>query len=140
MEEKQEQKFHQMTEEPVGQLICRLALLCIISMLVTAFYNMADTFFVGLLNSNSATGAVGVAFSLMAIIQSVGFFFGHGSGNYVSRELGRQNQQSASEMASTGFLLSLGCGAVLAVAGIGADVRYIPAAGEPAVIIQIESI
>ncbi len=40
------------------------------------------------LHSNSATGAVGVVFSLMAIIQAVGFFFGHGSGNTISRMLG----------------------------------------------------
>ena len=60
MDEKQEQKFHQLTEEPVGRLISQLAVPCIISMLVTAFYNMADTFFVGMLRSNAATGAVGV--------------------------------------------------------------------------------
>ena len=85
IDEKQEQKFHQMTEAPVGRLICRLAFPCIVSMLVTSFYNMADTFFVGMLKSNNATGAVGVVFSLMAIIQAVGFFFGHGSGNFISR-------------------------------------------------------
>ena len=55
MDEKQEQKFHQLTEEPVGRLISQLAVPCIISMLVTAFYNMADTFFVGMLRSNAAT-------------------------------------------------------------------------------------
>ena len=114
----QQEKYRQMTQEPVGRLICKLAVPCIISMMITAFYNMADTFFVGQLKSNSATGAVGVAFSLMAIIQAVGFFFGHGSGNYVSRELGRQNQQAASEMASTGFVLALCCGAALALLGI----------------------
>ena len=70
MDEKQEQKFHQMTETPVSRLICRLAVPCIISMLVTSFYNMADTFFVGMLKSNSATGAVGVVFSLMATIRA----------------------------------------------------------------------
>ena len=117
MEEKQEQKFHQMTEEPVGQLICRLALPCIISMLVTAFYNMADTFFVGMLKSNSATGAVGVVFSLMAIIQAVGFFFGHGSGNFISRELGKHNYVEASNMAATGFFSALAAGLLICVLG-----------------------
>ena len=117
MEEKQEQKFHQMTEEPVGQLICRLALPCIISMLVTAFYNMADTFVVGMLKSNSATGAVGVVFSLMAIIQAVGFFFGHGSGNFISRELGKQNFEDASNMAATGFFSALAAGLLICVLG-----------------------
>ena len=117
MEEKQEQKFHQMTEEPVGQLICRLALPCIISMLVTAFYNMADTFFVGMLKSNSATGAVGVVFSLMAIIQAVGFFFGHGSGNFISRELGKHNYEESSNMAATGFFSALAAGLLICVLG-----------------------
>ena len=117
MDEKQEQKFHQMTETPVSALICRLALPCIVSMLVTAFYNMADTFFVGMLKSNSATGAVGVVFSLMAIIQAVGFFFGHGSGNFISRELGRQNFEEASNMAATGFFSAMAAGALICVLG-----------------------
>ena len=85
MDEKQEQKFQKMTQTPVGRLICQLAMPCIISMLVTSFYNMADTFFVGKLDSNAATGAVGVVFSLMAVIQAIGFFFGHGSGNLSER-------------------------------------------------------
>ena len=117
MEDKQEQKFHQMTEEPVGRLISRLALPCIISMLVTAFYNMADTFFVGMLHNKSATGAVGVVFSLMTVIQAVGFFFGHGSGNFISRELGRQNYGDASKMAATGFFSALTAGLLICVLG-----------------------
>ncbi len=117
MDKRQEEKFHQMTETPVGRLICRLALPCVVSMLVTSFYNMADTFFVGMLKSNSATGAVGVVFSLMAIIQAVGFFFGHGSGNFISRELGKQNYQEASNMAATGFFASLAAGALICVLG-----------------------
>ena len=44
--DKQEQKYLEMTQQPVAKLICSLAVPCIISMLVTAFYNMADTFFV----------------------------------------------------------------------------------------------
>ena len=72
MDDQQAKKYKQMTETPVGPLILRLAMPCIVSMLVTAFYNMADTFFVGMLKSNAATGAVGVVFSLMAIIQAIG--------------------------------------------------------------------
>jgi len=117
MDERQEQKFHQLTEAPVGALICHLAIPCIISMLVTAFYNMADTFFVGMLNSNSATGAVGVVFSLMAIIQAGGFFFGHGSGNFISRELGRHHPEEASNMAATGFFSALFTGLLICVLG-----------------------
>lgn len=115
---KQELKFRQMTEPPVPKLICKLAIPCIISMLVTAFYNMADTFFVGMLKSNAATGAVGIAFSMMAIIQAVGFFFGHGSGNYISRELGKKNYEEASTMAASGFYYALAAGALICVVGL----------------------
>ena len=117
MDNKQEQKFIQMTQSPVEGLICRLAVPCIISMLVTAFYNMADTFFVGMLKSNAATGAVGVVFSMMAIIQAVGFFFGQGSGNYISRCLGEKRYEEAAQMASTGFFSAIGTGAVICVIG-----------------------
>ena len=115
--DEREQKYRMMTEPPVGRLICKLAIPCIISMLVTAFYNMADTYFVGMLKSNAATGAVGVVFSMMAIIQAVGFFFGQGSGNYISRELGKKNYEEASIMAATGFYAALLTGLVICIIG-----------------------
>ncbi len=113
----QEEKYIQMTTPPVEKLILKLAVPCIISMLVTSFYNMADTFFVGMMKSNAATGAVGVVFSMMAIIQAVGFFFGQGSGNYISRVLGQKKYQEASTMVANGFFLSLATGVVICVLG-----------------------
>jgi len=113
----QEQKFIAMTQPPVAGIICRLAVPCIISMLVTSFYNMADTFFVGMLNSNAATGAVGVVFSMMAIIQAVGFFFGQGSGNYISRMMGQKHYEQACIMAANGFFSALGTGVLICLFG-----------------------
>ena len=106
-----------LTTAPVPRLITSLAVPTIISMLVTSFYNMADTYFVGKINTQS-TAAVGIVFSVMSIIQAVGFFFGHGSGNYISRKLGAQETESAEKMASTGFFFALFVGAVLAVLGL----------------------
>ena len=114
----QEEKYIEMTQKPVGKTICKLAVPCIISMLVTSFYNMADTFFVGMLKSNAATGAVGVVFSMMAIIQAVGFFFGHGSGNYISRQLGQKNYKEASTMAANGFFAALATGLLICIVGL----------------------
>lgn len=114
----QEQKYIQMTQPPVENLICKLAVPCIISMLVTSFYNMADTFFVGMLKSNAATGAVGVVFSMMAIIQAVGFFFGQGSGTFISRALGKKDYDEAGCMAATGFFSALAVGAAITVVGL----------------------
>ena len=113
----QEKKFIAMTQPPVPGIICKLAVPCIISMLVTAFYNMADTFFVGMLKSNAATGAVGVVFSMMAIIQAVGFFFGQGSGNYISRMMGQKHYEEASIMAANGFFTAIGAGVLICIVG-----------------------
>lgn len=115
--DRQEQKYNKMTMEPVKRLVLKLALPTILSMMVTTFYNVADTFFVGQMRNDSITGAVGVVFSLMAVIQAVGFFFGHGSGNYISKELGKKNTKTAEEMASVGFFSALIAGFVIAVAG-----------------------
>ena len=77
------------------KLILKLAVPTIISMLVTAFYNLADTFFIRQLNSDSMVAAIGVVMPLMNIIQAVGFYHGHGSGNFISRAYGRQDLKNA---------------------------------------------
>lgn len=103
-----------MLETPVKKLVCTLAGPTILSMLITSFYNMVDTFFVGKLNTQ-ATAAVGIVFSLMAIIQAVGFFFGHGSGNYISRKLGAKETEEAEKMAAVGFFSAFIAGVLLMV-------------------------
>ena len=114
--ETQEEKYKTMTEKPVSSLICRLAVPTIISMLVTSFYNMADTFFVARIGT-SATAAVGVSFALMAIIQAFGLFCGHGSGNYISRKMGQHRFDEAQQMAATGFFTALALGTVIFLLG-----------------------
>lgn len=113
----QEEKVTYMTTKAVPPLICELAVPTIISMLVTAFYNMADTFFVGKINTQS-TAAVGIVFTVMALIQSCGFFFGHGTGNYISRKLGAREYKEAEVMAATGFYLAFICGIILGGLGL----------------------
>ncbi len=111
------ENYEQLTTAPIPGLITKLAIPTIISMLVTAFYNMADTYFVGKINTQS-TAAVGIVFSLMSIIQAVGFFFGHGSGNFISRRLGAKDIDNAEKMATTGFLMAFITGCILAVVGL----------------------
>ncbi len=87
-----------------------------VSMLVTSVYNMADTFFVSQLGT-SVSGATGVVFALMAIINAFGFMFGHGAGSNISRKLGAHDVESARKFASTSFFLSLLCGALICILG-----------------------
>ena len=111
-------QFRQMTETPIPQLILSLATPTILSMLITSIYNLADTFFVGQI-STSASGAVGVVSSLMAIIQALGFMLGHGAGTIISRSLGSRDTTATTRFASTSFFTALVFGVVLAVAGLG---------------------
>ena len=111
-------QFRRMTETPIPQLVLSLAAPTILSMLITSIYNLADTFFVGQI-STSASGAVGIVSSLMAIIQALGFMFGHGAGGIISRSLGSRDTTAATRFASTSFFTALVFGVVLAVAGLG---------------------
>lgn len=106
-----------MLSEPIPNLVCQMAIPTIISMLVTAFYNMVDTFFVGKINTQ-ATAAVGVVFSVMALIQACGFFFGHGSGNFISRKLGAGEFEEANRMAATGFFSAFFTGVLISGMGL----------------------
>ena len=101
---------------PIPTALRKMIIPAVTSQLIVLIYNMADTFFVGQIGT-SATGAVGVAFSLMAIIQAIGFTFGAGSGNYISRLLGQQRHEEAERIAATGFFTALIAGLILAVAG-----------------------
>lgn len=113
---KQRNNYIFLTQAPVHKVILTMAVPTIISMLVTSFYNMADTFFVSKINTQ-CTAAVGIVFSIMSVIQAIGFFFGHGSGNFMSRKLGARQLAEARTMSATGFTYSLSFGVLIAIAG-----------------------
>ncbi|MBF1077853.1 MAG: MATE family efflux transporter [Solobacterium sp.] len=113
----QEAHYRCMTQDSIPHLITQLAVPTIISMLVTSIYNMADTYFVGTI-STSASGATGIVFSLMSILQAFGFMFGHGAGANISQQLGSKNVEKARIYASTSFFLSIFVGAVVMVIGL----------------------
>ncbi|MFR9232130.1 MAG: MATE family efflux transporter [Eisenbergiella massiliensis] len=115
-EARRQAHYEKMTQTPVPKLVTTLAIPTIISMMVSAIYNMADTFFVSQLGT-SAVGAVGIVFSLMAIIQAIGFTLGMGSGTIVSLHLGAKEEEKATCAASTGFFSAIVLGLALTVFG-----------------------
>ena len=112
--ERENAQYKKMTETPVANLVVRLGIPTTISMLVTSIYNMADTAFVGQLGT-SASGAIGIVFGYMAILQAIGFMFGQGSGSQIARLLGQRDRESASRICSTGFLTAFSLGLLVAV-------------------------
>lgn len=105
-----------MTSKPVPSLIVKLGIPTMISMFVTSIYNMADSYFVGQIDT-SASAATGVVLGLMAILQAIGFMFGHGSGSLISRKLGQKDIESASRYSATGFYSALISGFVILFLG-----------------------
>ncbi len=112
--ELQQQQYEKMTTEPVGKLLFTLSVPTIISMMVTNIYNLVDTAFVGTLGT-SESGATGIVFSYMAILQAVAFMCGQGAGSIMSRKLGAKELEEASKYTSTGFFLSFSLGLVMSV-------------------------
>ncbi len=98
-------QYDRMTKTSIPKLIISLSIPTVLSMLATTIYNLVDTAFVGTLGT-SASGAVGVVFGFMSILQAVGFMCGQGSGSLISRHLGQKNNEEATSVASTGFFLS----------------------------------
>ena len=109
-----ESKYVEMTQRPVKLLVCKMAVPTIIAMVTTALYNVVDAAFIGRL-STEGTAAIGVSFAYMTFIQALGFFFGHGSGNYISRALGAKDTGSASVVASVGFVTPFLLGTLAAI-------------------------
>lgn len=117
MQPRHRDNYEFLTQAPVSRVILTMAVPTIVSMLVTCFYVIVDTYFVGQLNTQS-TAAVGIVFPLMSLIQAIGSFFGHGSGAYMSRELGARRTDSASSMATTGLVYALLTGLLIAVSAL----------------------
>ena len=113
---RQQDNYTYLTQGPIAKVILTMAVPSIISMLVTSLYNAVDTFFVGQIDTPS-TAAVGVVFPVMFFIQAVAFFFGNGTGNYLSRELGARRRANAEAMATTGFVYSVLAGVIICLCG-----------------------
>ena len=113
--EKKKSRRERILTEPILPLLIKTAIPTIIGMLINMIYNLTDTFFIGQLNSKSMTAAIGIVFSFVSFIQAIGFWFGYGSGNSMSRKLGEKEDEEAKILSSSGIVMALGAGIVLMV-------------------------
>ncbi len=112
-----EKQYEKMLTTPIPKLIVGMSIPTVISMLVTVIYNTADTYFVSQINK-SASAAVGAVYSIMAIIQAVGYGLAMGSGSLVSRKLGEKENDKANMYASSAFFVSFLAGFTVLVFGL----------------------
>ncbi|WP_341348919.1 MATE family efflux transporter [Fenollaria massiliensis] len=113
--DQKELRRQKILSEPLLPLIVKMSVPTIVGMLIMVIYNLTDTFFVGLLNDKSMTAAIGVVFSFVSIIQAIGFWFGYGSGNIMSKKLGEQDEEEATIISSIGMAFSIISGFLIAI-------------------------
>ncbi len=115
MDSKELRRFNILTK-PIFPLLVKTSIPTIIGMLINVIYNLTDTFFVGRLNNRAMIAAIGIVFSFVSIIQAVGFWFGYGSGNAMSKKIGEQDYAEAETISSVGIVLAIITGIVIAIA------------------------
>ena len=117
MKSNKEKQYEMMLEMPIPKLITSLAIPTVLSQLISTIYNTADTYFVAQIGT-SAAAAVGVVFSLMSIIQAVGFGVGMGANSLISRNLGAKNEEVAYKYGSSALFAAIIFGFVLMFFGL----------------------
>ena len=114
---KEQQQYRKLVMTPVEQLIPRLAVPTIFSMMITMIYNLVDAYFVGKLGT-SASAAIGVVLGVQSIFQAFGFMMGHGAGSQISVRLGEGDRDAADRLFSTAFFHALVISVIVGVLGL----------------------
>lgn len=112
-----EQQRQLMLTEPIGPLLFKKAAPTVLIQLITVIYNTADTYFVAKIDT-AASAAVGVVFSLMAIIQATGGSIGMGATSLISPMLGQKRVDDASTVGTSAALMSLLAGTLIGALGL----------------------
>ena len=115
MDSKEQRRFNILTK-PIFPLLVKMSIPTIIGMLISVIYNVTDTFFVGQLHNRSMIAAIGVVFSFVSVIQAIGFWYGYGSGNVMSKKIGAKDYAEAEIISSIGIVIAIVTGIVIAIA------------------------
>lgn len=88
---------------PIPSAVSRMCVPMVVTSLVTVVYNMADTYFVGLLGDPVQSAAVTLAYPVVLAFNAMNNLFGVGSSSLVSRSLGQGNTEQARNASAFGF-------------------------------------
>ena len=100
---------------PIPKAVATLAVPTILSSLVMILYNLADTYFVGMLNNPIENAAVTLAAPVLLAFNAVNNLFGVGSSSMMSRALGRKDYETVSRSSAFGFYMAIACGIVFSL-------------------------
>ena len=110
----QSKKMELLGSASIPKALLAMGIPTMIGMLVNAFYNLVDAYFVGGLGE-SQMGAISVVYPLGQVIVGLGLLFGNGAASYISRLLGRRDRENADKVASTALYSSVSVGGVIII-------------------------
>ena len=108
------QKMELLGSTSIPKALLAMGIPTMIGMLVNAFYNLVDAYFVGGLGE-SQMGAISVVYPLGQVVVGLGLLFGNGAASYISRLFGRGDKENADKVASTALYSSVSVGAVIII-------------------------
>ena len=110
----QSKKMELLGSASIPKALLAMGIPTMIGMLVNAFYNLVDAYFVGGLGE-SQMGAISVVYPLGQVVVGLGLLFGNGAASYISRLLGRGDKENADKVASTALYSSVSVGAIIII-------------------------
>ena len=110
----QSKKMELLGSTSIPKALLAMGIPTMVGMLVNAFYNLVDAYFVGGLGE-SQMGAISVVYPLGQVVVGLGLLFGNGAASYISRLLGRGDKENADKVASTALYSSVSVGAVIII-------------------------
>ena len=110
----QSKKMELLGSTSIPKALLAMGIPTMIGMLVNAFYNLVDAYFVGGLGE-SQMGAISVVYPLGQVVVGLGLLFGNGAASYISRLLGRGDKENADKVASTALYSSVSVGAAIII-------------------------
>ena len=110
-----DEKIELFENMPVRKAVMKLSVPTVLSSLVMVIYNLADTYFVGMLNNPIENSAVTLAAPLLLAFNAVNNLFGVGSSSMMSRALGRKDYDTVYRSSAFGFYCSVISGALFSL-------------------------
>ena len=110
-----ENKDYLYRDAPVSKAIITLVVPTILSQLITVFYNMADTFFIGQLNDPDQVAAATLSMPIFVVLTGIANLFGIGGASLFSRSLGKNDRKKAERCSSFAILTSAGVALVYGI-------------------------
>ena len=113
--QKADNKIYLFEQSPIPKAVATLAVPTVLSQLVMVLYNLADTFWVGMLNNAVQNAAVTLAAPVLLAFNAINNLFGVGSSSMMSRALGRKDYETVFRSSAFGFYCSIICGIIFSL-------------------------